>query len=155
VTPFFDAHVRNAAALAFDHDLRVIGLKTRVSWGPAIYNGAPDPDLRIYGWQANGGGGGEGRPVNLIITSPLSAWGRAGLHSRDRLVALNGARVQSSSDLRSTLQALRIGDTVRVEVERSTGPFATTVQVTGFERPTVRLEGTPNALGVAWLRGLP
>jgi len=44
-----------------------------------------------------------------------------------------------------------MGDTVRVEVQRSDGPFAASVRVAGFERATVRIEGTLNALGATWL----
>jgi S1-C subfamily serine protease len=59
-------------------------------------------------------------------------------------VSLNGAPVRTWSELRAKLQALRLGDTVRVQVQRST-PFAATVVVAGFERPTVRIERLPNA----------
>lgn len=150
VTQFFETQVRNAAAIDFDRYLGLIGLKTSVTRAPAVSNGEPERDFRIYGWQADGDSG-----VKLIVTSPASAWGRAGLHSRDRLVAMNGAPVRTSSELRTKLLSLRMGDTVRVEVQRSDGPFAASVRVAGFERATVRLEGTPNAIGQAWLRANP
>src|SRR6267143_3230224 len=47
VTPFFDAYVRNAGAIDFDRYLGLIGLRTRVTWAPAVNNGAPERDLRI------------------------------------------------------------------------------------------------------------
>jgi hypothetical protein len=52
--------------------------------------------------------------------------------------------VRAWSELRAKLQALRLGDTVRVQVQRS-APFEATVVVAGFERPTVRIERLPNA----------
>jgi len=150
VTRFFETHVRNAAAIDFDRYLGLIGLKTSVTRAPAVSNGEPERDLRVYGWEPDGDSG-----VKLIVTSPASVWGRAGLHSRDRLVAVNGTPVRTWSDLRTKLLSLRMGDTVRVEVQRSDVPFAATVRVAGFERATVRIEGTPNAIGQAWLRGNP
>lgn len=153
VTPFFDAHVRGAAPIDFNRYFALIGLTTHVTMGPAINNGQPEPDLRIWGWQPQGEQG-----VRLIISDPAGLWGRAGLHSRDQLVTINGVAVTTWPELRSKLQSLHIGDTVRVQVRRPTGPYEATVVVAGFERPTVRLETVPNAiaarraLATAWLR---
>ena len=137
-TPFFDAHVRGARAIDFDRWLGMIGLRTHVTWGPAVYNGEPERDLRVWGFERDS-------TIRLVINNATSIWGRAGLHSRDRLVNVNGAEVKTWLELRGKLQALRIGDTVRVEVMRPAGPFVATVVVAGFERPTVRLERLPNA----------
>src|SRR6267143_5175580 len=48
-TPFFDAYVRHGAAIDFDRYLGLIGLQTRLTWGPAVYNGEPERDLRVWG----------------------------------------------------------------------------------------------------------
>lgn len=142
VTPFFDAHVRHAGVIDFDRYLRPMGLTTRVTRGPAMYNGEPERDLRMYGFEPSPPDSGPW----LIITNPSSIWGRAGLHSRDRLVAINGAPIRTWSELRAKLQGLRLGDTVRVQVQRSAPPpFEARVVVAGFERPTVRIERLPNA----------
>src|SRR6266516_351478 len=151
---FFDAHVRNARAIDFDRYLGLIGLRTRVTWAPAVFNGEPERDLRIYGWESE-----RDSSLRLIITNAASIWGRAGLHSRDQLLALNGVPIRTWSELRAKLQSLRLGDTVRVQVRRLAGPFEATVVVAGFERPTVRLENleTPASaqrrLAVAWRNG--
>jgi len=137
-TPFFDAHVRGARAIDFDRWLGMIGLRTNVTRGPAVYNGEPERDLRVWGFERDS-------TIRLVINNATSIWGRAGLHSRDRLVSVNGAAVKSWPELRGKLQALRMGDSVRVAVLRPAGPFVATVVVTGFERPTVRLERLPNA----------
>ena len=150
VTPFFDAHIRGAGAIDFDRYLGLIGLKTSVTWGPAMLNGAPDRDLRIFGYRPDGE-----RGVRLIITNPGSSWGRAGLHSRDRLVSIDGMVIDSTQALRAKLQSVRMGDTVRVSVQRPAGVYTATVVVTGFDRPTVRVEGTPTAVGTAWLNAKP
>jgi predicted metalloprotease with PDZ domain len=150
VTPFFNAYVRNAGVLDFDRYLGLIGMVARVDSVPAVWNGEPERDLRIFGWEPPGESG-----VRLVINNPMSVWGRAGLHSRDRLATMDGSPVTTWPDLRARLQRLRMGDTVRIEVRRPAGLFATTVTVTGFERPRVRIERRPNAIAEAWINGRP
>jgi len=97
----------------------------------------------------------------LIITNPSSAWGRAGLHTHDRLLRVNGVRVATPNDFRAALSRLRSGDTVRVDVGRATGPFTATVVMAPFDRPSVRIEELPNAtarqreLRTRWRAGTP
>jgi len=156
VTPFFDTYVRGAHVLDFDRYLGLIGLTTQITRGPALTNGEPERDLRLYGWEPEGEG-----DVRLMITNPASIWGRAGLHSRDRLVSMDGAAVTTWSDMRARLLRLRIGDTIRIAVQRPEGPFETSVIMTGFERPTVRIVLARNAteaqrqLAEAWRAGKP
>jgi predicted metalloprotease with PDZ domain len=145
VTPFFDAYVRGAAALDYNRYLALMGRRASASWGPAVYNGEPDRDLRIFGFERGDGS------LRLVISNPASIWGRAGLHSRDRVVSMDGSPVDTWPELRGRLQRLRMGDTVRMEVQRPSGPYTATVVVAGFQRPSVRIEGVPNALGQAWL----
>lgn len=145
VTSFFEAHVRGARVLDYNRYLALLGLRATVSWVPAVSNGQPERDLRVFGFEPGDGS------LRLVISNPASAWGRAGLHSRDRLVSMDGSPVGTWPELRGRLQRLRLGDSVRMEVERPSGRYATTVVVTGLERPTVRIDGIPNALGQAWL----
>ncbi|MFN2572471.1 MAG: hypothetical protein ABR537_12820 [Gemmatimonadales bacterium] len=152
VTAFFDAYVRHGSAIDFNRYLSLIGLTTRVTWGPAFTNGEPQPDLRIYGWESE-----RDSTLRLIVTNAASVWGRAGLHSRDQLVAMDGAPVRTWAELRAKLQSLHMGDTVHVQVRRPAGPFAATLRVTGFDRPTVLIAPLPGAtqaqrrLAEAWL----
>lgn len=145
VTSFFEAHVRGARVLDYNRYLALLGLRATLSWAPAVSNGQPERDLRVFGFEPGDGS------LRLVISNPASAWGRAGLHSRDRLVSMDGSPVGTWPELRGRLQRLRLGDSVRMEVERPSGRYATTVVVTGLERPTVRIDGIPNALGQAWL----
>ncbi len=149
VTPFFEAYVRGAAPLDYNRYLGVIGLRASVTSAPAVYNGEPERDLRIFGWEPGDGG------VRLVISHPASIWAKAGLHSGDRLVSMDGTPVTTWADLRARLQRLRLGDSVRIEVQRPppVGPFAATIIVSGFERPAVRIEGTANPIGRAWIKG--
>jgi predicted metalloprotease with PDZ domain len=139
VTPFFDAHVRHAAVIDFNRYLGLMGMTTRVTWAPAVSNGETERDLRVWGFESE-----RDSSLRLVINNPASVWGRAGLHSRDRRVGLNGAPVRTWLELRTKLQALRLGDTVRVQVQRA-APFEATVVVAGFERASVRIERLPNA----------
>ena len=135
VTPFFDAHVRGAATLDYNRYLGLVGLRASVSWAPAVYNGEPERDLRIFGYEPGDG------TLRLVISNPASIWGRAGLHSRDRLVSMDGSPAGTWPELRGRLQRLRMGDTVRIEVQRPSGPYTATVVVAGFQRPSVSIEG--------------
>jgi predicted metalloprotease with PDZ domain len=141
VTPFFEAHVRRGGRpIDFDRYLAALGLRTRVTWAPAVWNGQPERDLRIFGWNPPDEPG-----VRLVISDPGSAWGRAGFHSGDRLTAVDGRAVASWPDVRARLQQLQIGDTIRLAVARPTGSHAATVRVSGFDRPIVRVEEVPGA----------
>ena len=52
---FFEAYVRGAQPIDFDHYLRMIGMRTQVSWSPALSSdGKPEPDLRISAFNAAG-----------------------------------------------------------------------------------------------------
>ena len=150
VTAFFDTRVRRGGgegALDYNRYLGLMGFRASVTWAPAVYNGEPERDLRIFGWEPGDGG------VRLTILHPGSIWARAGLHSRDRLVSMDGTPVTTWPELRSRLQRLRMGDSVRIDVQRPEGRFSTTVVVRGFERPAVRIEGTANNVGQAWVNG--
>ena len=154
---FFETHVRGPKPIDFDQYLRLIGMRIQVSWMPALgRDGQPTADLRLYAWQPP-----AESALSLVITNPGSTWARAGLHTGDRLAALNGTAVATVGDFRSIVTRLRIGDTTAVEVRRPSGAWRTTVVVAGYERPVVRLEEIPAAterqrtLRAQWLAGFP
>jgi predicted metalloprotease with PDZ domain len=141
VAPFFDAHVRSGHAIDFNRYLSVVGLRLRVTRVPAMgRDGRPAPDLRLRAWLPPG----ETAP-RLLLGDPASLWGRAGLHTGDRLTAVNGAPVASPGDFRRILGRLAIGDTLRVEVTRPAGAYRATVAVSGYDRPWVVIEEIPGA----------
>jgi predicted metalloprotease with PDZ domain len=155
VRSFFDAHVRAAKPIDFDRYLGLIGLRTRVSWSPALErDGQPAVDYRIFAWLPPGEDA-----LSLLLTDPKSEWGRAGQHTGDRLVAVNGSPMTNWTDFRTLLRGLRIGDTVHFEVKRPAGARRTRVVVTGYNRPSVRIEEIPEAtepqraMRERWLRG--
>jgi predicted metalloprotease with PDZ domain len=157
VRDLFDRYVRGASPIDFDRYLALLGLRTRVSWIPAVgTDGQPLADIRVFAWAPEGE-----RSLRLRVWNPTSAWNRAGLHTGDRIVTVNGAPLTGMADFRRVFGSLRIGDTVRVEVARASGAFSTTVVVSGYDRPMVRLEELPGAtagqrsLRTRWLAGEP
>jgi len=157
VSPFFATYVRGAALLDFNRYLALAGMRARVTWTPALgSDGRPAPDTRVRGWLP------PGEPhLSLLLSQPHGAWSRAGLHTGDRLLSVNGAAVGSVAEFRAILGRLQLGDTLRVEVQRPAGPWRTSVIVGGYDRPTVSLEELPDAtasqraLGAAWRAASP
>ena len=157
VTAIFDAHVRGGQPIAFDAHLRHIGLRADVAWRPALgSDGAPVPDLRAYPYDA-----GDGGPPRLGITNPASAWGKAGLHTGDRVRAVNGEPTKTADAVRLAFRRLRAGDTVRVDVEQAGRARTAVVVMAPFDRPVVELRELPaatpaqRALRARWESGAP
>jgi predicted metalloprotease with PDZ domain len=138
---FFEAYVRGAHPVNFDHYLRTIGLRTHVSWSAAIgSDGKPAPDLRIFAFVPDGDS-----VLKLRLTDPASVWGRAGLHTGDQVISLDGRRVATTAEFRSWIGTLHIGDTARVEVERKGVAARVAVLIAGYDRPAVQIEEISDA----------
>jgi len=157
VAPFFEAHVRGGTPIPFDDYLRYIGLRVDVTWRPALgSDGRPVPDYRAYPYDR-----GDGAGVRLAISDPSSAWGRAGLHTGDHLLSMNGRPIPTRDAMRDILRQTGSGDTIRVEVDRGGVRRTATVVMTPFERPFVQLRevATPTAsqrtLRARWESGAP
>jgi predicted metalloprotease with PDZ domain len=157
VKAFFDSHVRGSTPIDFNRYLRLIGLRSQVSWGPAVNDaGEPTPDYRMTAWLPAGA-----NQLSLMVTDPNSVWAKAGLHTGDKLVSVNGKRITAWAELRPILRGIKIGDRMSFETIRQGRPFKTTVVVTGLQRPTVSVEQVPAAtekqqrLRAQWLAGTP
>jgi predicted metalloprotease with PDZ domain len=153
--PFFSTYIRDAGPLDFNRWLGIIGLRTEVTWAPArLADSTPAPDLRLFGFTPPG----DTRP-RLLVSFPTTAWGRAGFHTGDRVVSWNGAALNDTQELRAAIGRLHIGDTVHVAVQRNTGPYETTVTVSGYDHPIVHISERPDAtaaqraLLTRWLAG--
>jgi predicted metalloprotease with PDZ domain len=133
---FFEGHVRGVRPIEFDRYLRTIGLHAVVSWSPVLNSeGKPEPDLRVFAFDVP-----EDSTLRIRISDPNSAWGRAGLHTGDRLVSADGQPIATSAEFRAWVGKLRMGDTARVEVARAGVVSKVTVVITGYDRPVVKLE---------------
>ena len=152
----FNGKVRNAnpTPIHFNRYLRPFGLQASISWVPATGEQWP-ADARSPYLGLPGGQRADASARRLPI--PNSVWGRAGLHSRDRLISIKGTTVRNWPELRNVLVRLAIGDTVDFVVERDTGRFQTQVVVRGFDRPQIQIDTMPaasarqRALRDAWL----
>ena len=143
---FFESYVRGARPVDFDHYLRMIGMRTQVTWSPALgSDGKPVPDLRVSTFVKD-----EDPTPILHLSNPASAWGRAGLHTGDRPVSVDGVAVGTMTDFRSWRETLHIGDTARLEVRRDGVVSQVSVSINGYDRPTVRIveiaDATPEQL---------
>ena len=157
VRTFFDSHVRGSTTIDVNRYLRLIGLRSQVSWGPAVNEARePQPDYRITAWLPAGA-----RQLSLLVRDPNSVWAKAGLHTGDKLVSLNGKPITAWTELRPILRGIHIGDRMDFETIHQGRPFRTTVVVTGFQRPTVSIEQVSGAtqrqqqLRAQWLSGKP
>ena len=156
VHAFFAAHVRGSTPIDFAKYLRLAGLQLESQRIPAVRDNRPLPDIRIRAWMQP-----NDSTLRLLLTTPTSVWGRAGLHTGDRLLAVNRTSMSTPMDFRNFLQRVAVGDTVRVDIDRSSGRKTVTVVVTGYDRADVRILLDPKAterqrrLRDRWLSGGP
>ena len=125
VRGFFDSYVKQGKPLDFEAYLRLLGLRLRMDWQPAVDDkGLPVADTRIYIWQPAGDS-----LFHLILTTPQGCWGRAGLHTGDGVVAVNGQVLRDRASFYTMIRAAKVGDTV---VFRLRGGTQVMVPVTGY-----------------------
>jgi len=154
---FFERHVRGAALLDFAPALRPLGLRPRVWMEPVRDSaGRPEPDLRVWAYVVRG----ETQP-RFVIDDPRSAWARAGLHTGDRIVSINGAATAGRRAAITAIRSLHTGDRVHVELVRGDRPMSVDLVVGGYERTRVAFDDLPNvtaaqrAARARWLAATP
>jgi predicted metalloprotease with PDZ domain len=136
---FFDEHVRNSRPLDFNNYLRSIGYRVLVDTTQAADSvGTRLPDLRIWVYPPRNGG-----RMRVMIPDPSSVWAKSGLHTGMDLVAFNGAQIDSLPDFRRAFQTVKLGDVVTVDIVQGGKPARETVDVTGYDRPRVRIVDAP------------
>lgn len=152
---FFAAYVRGHTPVPFDDYLRMIGLRAEVSWAPARGDsGQLRPDLRVTAWMPPGA-----RNPALVLVTPESVWGKAGLHTGDRVLRLDGAPIDDAAAFRAAVGKLTIGQPAQLAVERDGRTLGIRVVIRGYDIPTVQLSPDPHAtsrqraLRQAWLAG--
>lgn len=152
---FFRAYVSGRKPIPFDQYLRLIGMHAAVSWAPArTDSGAERPDLRVTAWMPPGA-----RHPSLLLFTPKSVWGAAGLHTGDLVLRIDGAPIDDAAGFRAALGKLTIGQPALLAIEREGKTIGVRVVIRGYDAPTVAL--TPNAratadqraLRAAWLAG--
>jgi len=137
----FETSVFHAGAIDFDHYLGTIGLRSRITREPSLdQNGSPLRDVRMFAYTRPGEDS-----LRLVITDPGNAWGRAGLHTNDVLLTLNGAQVGNWPALRAAMAGFALGDTVSLRIHRAGEDRVIAVPVVGYDHPVVHLESVPGA----------
>jgi predicted metalloprotease with PDZ domain len=138
---FFERYVRGSTLLDFAPALRTLGLRPRVWMEPVRDSaGRAEPDLRVWVFTRRGE-----REPRFIIDDPRSAWARAGLHTGDVIVSINGAAIPDRRAAITAIRALRTGDRARVELVRAGRPMTVDVMVGGYERTRAAFEDLPDA----------
>ena len=129
VTSLFDAYVRGAAPIEFNRYLDLAGLHMDVAWEKT-----DAPDLSVWGWMDQ-----SDNTLRVGIADPASVWGRAGLHTGDQILGMNGVTSGSAAEFRDTLRRLHVGDTVAIEAKHSGAIRTATVIIASMDRPKVRI----------------
>jgi predicted metalloprotease with PDZ domain len=134
VHSFFALHVRGATPIDFARYLRLAGLRLDAQRTPAVRDDRPLIDLRVRAWIQP-----SDSTLRLLLSTPESVWGRAGLHSGDRLLSVNGVQMATPANFRNILEQATVGDSVRLEIARSSGRKSITVVLNGYDRIAVRI----------------
>ena len=157
VEQFFADNVFGNKQLDFNKYLKMAGLQMTVTSKDALSgDGKPAPDLRIYPWQ---------KPnedfTRIGITSPQSCWGKAGLHTGDIVRSVNGITIKTRNDFRQAIRGTTVGETVAMEMQRSSGIEKINVVISGYQQPDVHIQNLSNAtqkqekIFARWNNGTP
>lgn len=139
VRSFFDRHVRGGTRIDANRYLRALGYRARLTPVPVRNSeGRLAPDMRIYSWQDS-----PEDSLRLLLTDPGGIWVRAGLHTNDRLLSVNGVAIATSRALRNVVAPLQTGDTARVTVMRAGRRIVAVVPIAGYTRVEATLEDLP------------
>jgi len=139
VHQFFEDHVYGSKQIDFNKYLQLMGLQYTMEWKEVLSNDLrPVPDLRAFSYQLPGE-----NILRIGISNPTSAWGRSGLHTGDIIKTVNGKVVANSADFRSLQRNAKIGDTIAVEIERSSKLVKIDVLITGYQQPVVHITQLP------------
>ncbi|MGH7532373.1 MAG: PDZ domain-containing protein [Gemmatimonadales bacterium] len=154
---FFAAYVHGHRPIPFDDYLRMIGMRSEVSWAPARDDsGQQRPDLRVTAWMPPGA-----QHPALVLVTPESVWGAAGLHTGDRVLRLDGAPIADAVAFRAAVRKLKVGQPAQLAIERGGQTLGIRVVIRGYDVPSVALvpiqktTARERALAEAWMAGTP
>ena len=135
----FDGYVFNAGAIDFNRYLEPMGLKSTLTWVPARdANGKLQPDLRAWAYERGG-------RLKFRVSDPESVWGKAGLHTGDDVVSINGVEAKTWPEFRAIFGKIAVGDSTTLVIHRGAATISKTVIATGYDRPNVTIEPTAGA----------
>ncbi len=139
VSSFFQSYVYNASTLPFNQYLGLIGKQVNVTWKPSLdESGKPSPDLDIFIYRRAGD-----TAFSIGITNPESCWGKAGLHTGDKVVSVNNLPVANQT-FRNIQRNLQVGDKVEFIINRNSEIKKILVTVSGYNVCTARITPLKN-----------
>jgi predicted metalloprotease with PDZ domain len=140
VHPFFLKYVYQANPMDFNSYLRLIGLRVNLFYRPSMGDsGRLAPDLRLYIWQPAGD-----TVYHLVMTNPGNCWVKAGLHTGDALLAIDGQPIKNRQLYNDRIKTLRIGDRILVQIDRHGSRQTIPVDIAGYDIPVVQFIPTDN-----------
>jgi predicted metalloprotease with PDZ domain len=146
VAPLFARHVRGAERPDWAAAVALAGWRLDTARVTTDSAGRPLADLRVgvtpFAGIGSAGGAAGGRP-RLSVAGPHVAAYRAGLRSGDEVVRVNGRPVDGPDSWRAATAALRVGDTLAVDVLRGGRPARVAFAVPGYAALRVRLSDAP------------
>ena len=139
VHQFFQDHVYGNKKIDFSKYIKLLGLQYTIEWKDVLSNDQkPVPDLRAFVYQLPGE-----NIFRIGLSNPTVAWGRAGLHTGDIVKTVNGKALVNATDFRSIQRNAKIGETIVVEIDRSSRIQKINVLITGYQQPVVRITPMP------------
>jgi predicted metalloprotease with PDZ domain len=115
---FFQSHIAGNQPIPFNTYLSLVGLQADTLWKIAKNDqGMEMADNSGYAWQKPGDS-----LVRIGITDPLGAWGKAGLHTGNLLLTLNGYPLKTTQDFRTIMDSISPGQLMSVSWRISNMP---------------------------------
>ncbi len=152
---FFLDHIYGNKPIDFNDFLKLMGMRFALSWEEGTDRaGKPAPDMRIHPIESTGE-----NLVRIGISNPENCWGKAGLHTGDQLIKINGITLSNNDDMWQLMRKMQIGDTISLQILRPSGPMQTTVVITGYRQPVVSIlpvkDATQKQEGLKqnWMKG--
>lgn len=139
--PFFDAYIRQAGKVDIGRFINLAGLEMKVENMKATTpDGTLKPDTRLYATLPIG----ESR-LRLYLTHPKSVWVCSGLRNGDQLLSANGLKLETESEFNDLLNALHVGEKVKLEILRGSKTLQITVEAESYDYPEVKISQSLNA----------
>lgn len=136
VEKFFSDHIYGSKPIGFNRYLRLAGLQYTVRWKEAKEeNGKTAADLRVYAYRLP-----DSPAVCIGITQPNGCWARAGLHSGDIILAIDGKPIGQPLDFFQQIHTAKPGDRLQVSVIHEHKTLSKTVLITGYRVPEIAIE---------------
>lgn len=165
LSTFWERFIREGAPLNFDDGFGLMGMQMLVRRvGAMTPDGRAAADLRISVMTQAGYGTAGGHPggrLRLSVGDRSGAWGRGGVMTGDELVSIDGRAITTPEQFRGVIEALRIGDSVRVDVLRQGAPHTANVRIVGYDRLLIQLldfaelTERQRAMRRVWMTGRP